>query len=131
MDTDRFSTMSKILLSYRDAACTETQTRALLAASRELLAIVSRAGEFLFVNENFTQTLGYAPGELLGKPLFCLNPPADAGHIREKFAQIAAGGSEPVLCRCSLRAKSGEYRWFEAAAFNRLDDPGVQGVLLS
>jgi PAS domain S-box-containing protein len=132
MGTDRFSTMYRSLLPDRDAACTETQARALLAASRELLAITSRSGQFLFVNENFTHVLGYAPEELLGQPLFCLNPPADVAHVREKFAQIAAAAeSEPVVCRCSLRAKSGEYRWFEASATNRLNDPDVQGILLS
>src|SRR6201987_1349301 len=113
------------------AACTETQARALLSASRELLAVASPSGEFRFVNDSFTRILGYLPEELLGKPLFSLNPPADSGLVREKFAEIVAQRSEAVASRCSLRSKSGQYRWFDAVAVNLVDDPAVRGILLS
>ena len=123
--------MPNSLLPEHAAACTESQARALLSASRELLAVVSPSGEFLFVNDSFTQVLGYLPEDLLGKPFFSLNPPADLDLIREKFAEIVAQRAEPVGCRCSLRTKSGQYRWFDAVALNQLDDPAIQGILLS
>jgi two-component system cell cycle sensor histidine kinase/response regulator CckA len=124
--------MSKSLLLAPDTTCTELQARALLSASRELLAIVSPSGEFLFVNDNFSRVLGYAPSELAGKSFLCLHAGSDADRIQQKFASIAtAGNDDRVACRCSLRAKSGQLRWFDAVASNRIADPDVQGILIS
>ncbi|HKF24531.1 MAG TPA: PAS domain S-box protein, partial [Candidatus Acidoferrum sp.] len=124
--------MSKSLLLAHDTACSEFQARALLAASRELLAIVSPAGEFLFVNENFSRVLGYSPLELTGKPLLSLHAASDAALIQKKFATVAAGRhSDSVACRCSLRARTGQFRWFDAVATNRIADPDVQGIVVS
>jgi PAS domain S-box-containing protein len=124
--------MSKSLLLAHDDACTEFQARALLAASRELLAIVSTSGELAFVNDNFFRVLGYLPQELIGKSLLCLHAASDAALIQEKLASIVAStDSDSVACRCSLRAKSGQFRWFDAVATSRLADPDVQGVIIS
>ena len=124
--------MSKSLLLVHDAACTESQARALLSASRELLAIVSPRGEFLFVNENFSRVLGYSPQELIGKPLLSLHAASDAFMIQQKVASVVAGRNNDTLpCRCSLRTRSGQFRWFDAVATNRLADPDAQGVIIS
>jgi len=124
--------MSKSLLLAHDAACTEFQARALLSASRELLAIVSPPGEFLFVNENFSRVLGYSPQELIGKPLLSLHAASDAFMIQQKVASLVAGrNNDTVPCRCSLRTRSGQFRWFDAVAIDRLADPDAQGVIIS
>jgi len=124
--------MSKSWLLAPDAACTEFQARALLAASRELLAIVSPSGHFLFVNDNFSRVLGYSPQELVGKSFLGLHSSSDAALIQQKFSSAtAARNDQTVSCRCSLRAKSGQFRWFDAVASNRIADPDVQGMLIS
>jgi len=123
--------MSKSPLPERDVACTETQARALLAASRDLLAIVSPSGHLLFVNENFTRVLGYLPEELLGRPVSWLNAPADVGPMREKFAALLASQEATARIRCNLRTKSGQYRWFDAEAVNCVSDPDIPGLLIS
>src|SRR5215469_4979771 len=124
--------MSNSGLLAHDAACTEFQARALLSASRELLAIVSPAGEFRFVNENFSHVLGYEPQQLMGESLFSLHAAADAALMQKRFASLVAGKDHDTLaCRASLRTRSGQFRWFDAVASNRLADPEVQGLVIS
>jgi two-component system, cell cycle sensor histidine kinase and response regulator CckA len=124
--------MSKSCLLAPDAACTEFQARALLAATRELLAIVSASGQFLFVNDNFSRVLGYSPQELVGKSFLSLHSASDAGLIQQKFLSVvSARNDDTVSCRCSLRAKSGQLRWFDAVATNRIANPDVHGILIS
>jgi two-component system, cell cycle sensor histidine kinase and response regulator CckA len=124
--------MSKSWLLAPDAACTEFQARALLAATRELLAIVSASGQFLFVNDNFSRVLGYSPQELVGKSFLSLHSASDAALIQQKFfSVVSARSDDTVSCRCSLRAKSGQFRWFDAVATNRIADPDVHGILIS
>nr|UXE45769.1 sensor histidine kinase RcsC [uncultured bacterium] len=124
--------MSKSWLLAPDAAYTEFQAHALLAATRELLAIVSASGQFLFVNDNFSRVLGYSPQELVGKSFLSLHSASDAALIQQKFSSaVSARNDDTISCRCSLRAKSGQFRWFDAVATNRIANPDVRGILIS
>src|SRR5260221_338809 len=123
--------MPKSLMPEHDVDTSEAQSRGLLELTRELLAIVSANGEFLFVNKGFERVLGYSPEELLGKSLIWLHPPSEAPKMHKKFAAIVAGEGAEAAGRCSLRAKSGQWRWFDVIAVNRLHDPDVRGILLS
>ena len=107
------------------------QATGLLSLSRDLLAVVSAQGDFLFVNDSFGRVLGYSPGDLIGKPLSWLHPSTEVKSISEKFAALVAQDDATVTCRCSLRCKSGQWRWFDVVAVNRVQDPNVQGILLS
>ena len=107
------------------------QANALLSLSRDLLAVVSVRGDFLFVNDSFGRVLGYSPHDLIGKPLSWLHPSAEVKSISEKFAALVAQDDATVTCRCSLRSKSGQWRWFDVVAVNRLQDRNVHGILLS
>jgi len=109
----------------------EEHANALLSVTRELLAIVSAQGEFLFVNGSFHRVLGYSPEELIGQPLISLHPPAETQSMNERFAFLRARDGATSTCRCSLRAKSGHWLWFDSVAVNRLRDPDVQGMVIS
>jgi two-component system cell cycle sensor histidine kinase/response regulator CckA len=123
--------MAKSLMPERATESSEAQVKALLSVTRELLAIVSAAGEFLFVNDSFGRVLGYSPEELLSKPVTWLHPPAEAATISEKFAAIASQDGASASCRSSLRTKSGQWRWFDLVAVNRVHHPDIRGILLS
>jgi PAS domain S-box-containing protein len=123
--------MPKSVVPERRTEISLEQARALVSVTRELLAIVSDTGDFLFVNEGFTRVLGYSPEELIGKPLTCLHPSAEALSIREKFESIVEQVAATASCRCSLRTKSGQWRWFDVVAVNQRHDPDIGGIVLS
>jgi two-component system cell cycle sensor histidine kinase/response regulator CckA len=94
--------------------------------------MVSPAGKFLFVNDNFSRVLGYSPQQLIGKSLLSLHAASDATVIQQKFDSIVAGKeNDTFACRSSLRSRSGQFRWFDAVATNRIADPDVQGIIIS
>jgi PAS domain S-box-containing protein len=126
-----FRIMTNSLMSDRLPDVSQEQASALLSITRELLAIVSARGDFIFVNDSFARVLGYAPDDLVGKPLTWLHPSAEVKSISEKFASIVAQDGAAATCRSSLRSKSGQWRWFDGVAVNRLHDPHVRGILLS
>src|SRR5258705_9688734 len=123
--------MSNSLMPDRLSDISQEQASALLTITRELLAIVSARGDFIFVNDSFARVLGYSPDDLIGKPLTWLHPSAEVRSISEKFASIVAHDGAIASCRSSLRSKSGQWRWFDVVAVNRLQDPNVRGILLS
>jgi len=126
-----FRIMSNSLMPDRLADISQEQANALLSITRELLAIVSATGDFMFVNDGFARVLGYSPEDLVGKPLTWLHPSTEARSITEKLASIVAHDGATATCRSSLRSKSGQWRWFDGVAVNRLHDPNVRGILLS
>ena len=81
--------MSNSLMPDRLSDISHEQANALLTITRELLAIVSARGDFLFVNDGFTRALGYAPEDLVGKPLTWLHPSAEVRSVSEKFASMS------------------------------------------
>ncbi len=115
----------------RVAEFSQEQARALLSITRELLAIVSPTGEFLFINGSFGRVLGYSPEDLLGKRLTSLHPPSEVQSLNQKFAAVVAEPGARASCRCSLRTKAGQWRWFDIVAVNQLQDPDVQGIVIS
>ena len=123
--------MAKSLMPDRAAELSEAQAKALLSVTRELLAVVSRGGELLSVSDSFERVLGYSPDELIGRPLTWLYPAAEASAMTAKLASIVPEEGATASCRCSLRSKSGRWRWFDIFAVNRLGDPEIRGILLS
>jgi PAS domain S-box-containing protein len=97
--------MPNSLMPERLSDVSHEQANALLSLSRDLLAVVSAQGAFLFVNDSFGRVLGYSPDDLIGKPLSWLHPSAEAKSISEKFAALVAQHDATVICRCSLRCK--------------------------
>jgi hypothetical protein len=123
--------MAKSLMPDRAAELSEAQAKALLSVTRELLAVVSPGGELLSVSDSFERVLGYSPEELIGRPLTWLYPAAEASAMTAKLASIVPEEGATASCRCSLRSKSGRWRWFDIFAVNRLGDPEIRGILLS
>ena len=107
------------------------QLQALLDSSSDLLLIVNASGEIEHANGGFHRVLGYGSEELIGKPFDFLHHPADLEKVRASFRCVLAGPGTPWECRCSLRKRSGDWRWFRVTAINRLQERGVEGVLVS
>jgi len=123
--------MPKSSMPDRLFEVSEEHAKALLSVTRELLAVVSDRGNFLFVNDSFHRVLGYSPEELIGKPLASLHPPDEARSMNERFASLVALDGASATCRCSLRAKSGHWLRFDIVAVNRLRDANVHGIVVS
>src|SRR5882724_9258462 len=97
--------MPNSLMPGRLSDVSHEQANALLSLSRDLLAVVSARGDFLFVNDSFGRVLGYSPHDLIGKPLSWLHPSAEVKSISEKFAALVAQDYATVTCRWMEPAK--------------------------
>ena len=118
-------------VSEQGARLGADQLATLLDATQELIAILGPGGTVLYANEAFRHTLGYNPDELLDHEFDAIVHAADVELIRERFQEVAAQPGCTVRARCRLRARDCTWRWFELVYQNRLNDPGIEGVLLS
>jgi PAS domain S-box-containing protein len=107
------------------------QLATLLDSTQELIAILGLDGTVLFANEAFRNSLGYNPDELVGRRIHAIVHAADVEHIRERLQEVAALPDSSVRERCRLRTQDCSWRWFELVCRNRLEDPGIKGILLN
>lgn len=84
-----------------------------------------------YANAAAASLLGRAPDDLVGRPVLELVHPEDRGEAAAALSRVyaEAGAVVPFTVR-SLRRDASAI-WTEVVASNRLDEPGVAGLLLS
>jgi len=100
-----------------------------LAASRDVICLVSLDGRYAYVSPASTEVLDLAPEELEGTEVELLVHPDDRAAAREQVARMLAT-RRPVVLEFRMRRKDGEYVHVEATA--RPPEPGEDscGVVL-
>ncbi len=109
---------------------TERYFRALMTNSTDVTTVLSRSGVFIFVGHNVRMVFGYAPEELLTRPLAEFVHPDDRLLLNSRLAMRARS----PMGSCStnsfrLRDGAGRWRIVEVTSCNLLDDPEVRGLV--
>ena len=83
--------------------------------SPDLMAVLNHDGIYQEVNPAFTQILGWAPHEVLGKRFDTLVHPDDLRSAESVLARTAAGATMPMI-ECRNLHADGSYRWLSWTA---------------
>src|SRR5579862_2944196 len=108
----------------------QKQLASLLDSTKEIIAVIANDGTLLFANSTFQIGLGYRSEELIGRSIHALVHPADVAHVRTHLKQAVTLNGAPVTGRCRIRSRDGSWRWFENTYRSRLNDPGLEGILV-
>jgi PAS domain S-box-containing protein len=81
----------------------------LLENSPDIVVAVDRQGSIVFYNDGARRTLGYAPEEVLGKPVALLYPSREAARVVMRAMRSDEGGSRGTVKNCETEfvAKDG------------------------
>lgn len=107
------------------------QLSTLLDSVQELLAILSPDGIIQYASAGFTHVLGHNTESLAGRSIVDLVHANDAAAARECLRILTISRDGKLGGRCRLRSKDGSWRWFEAAASDHTDLPGIEGIVVS
>jgi len=103
----------------------EKRFRLLAENGSDIVCLHEVDGTVLYASPSFEKSLGYAPDEIVGSCLDFLFQPHDL-EMTERLIERACMTRETVKFEaCSLRSKSGAYRWFEILIHPILDENGV------
>lgn len=94
----------------------------LLDSSRELFLILDQNHIVQYTSPSFYKVLGYAPGDLLCKPLDSLHHPQEQPVSKSLLG--SPDSSQTSSTRCRLRCKDGTWRWFDAVFHSRSSGAG-------
>jgi diguanylate cyclase (GGDEF)-like protein/PAS domain S-box-containing protein len=106
--------------------------RALVAKSRDGLAVLGEDGTLVYVSPWADRMLGYEPGETRGRDAFELVHPDDQVAALEGFESTAStADSRPLPTLVRLLRKDGTWLQSELVGSNYLEDEDIRGLLLN
>src|SRR5437867_24150 len=112
-------------------ARSEQRFRRLVEHSSDVVTLLDREGRIVYSSHSLNPTLGYDPGEKLGRSAFELIHPEDHAMAEPLLREVLAHPDR--VARADVRAlhKDGSWRELEVVAVNRLDDAAVAAVVVT
>lgn len=111
---DRFSFLTSVLEKISD-----------------VILVFDASGKILYAGPSVTKAAGYSPQELHGRSMSELLHPEDFRSVFPLFMKRVLKGAAGEGTTMRFRHKDGALRFFECLGKNALDDPLVQGVVVS
>ena len=108
----------------------ERRFKTLVQESSDIISILDIEGNFKYVSPSSTKVIHMSPEEFMGKNAFDFIHPDDLDRVKAKFNLIASHVSV-IIESFRFRNKFGEWRWFIANVSNQLEEPSIQGVVIT
>lgn len=109
----------------------EARFRAMVRDSNDIMAIVDPHGRLVYASPVTERILGLDIDPLIGTDVFDLIHPDDRDAARRAFQFTREGKEGADRVEVRLRRRDGTWRVVEAVATNLLDDPSVEGIVIS
>jgi PAS domain S-box-containing protein len=104
---------------------------ALIEHSSDAIALVDEAGTVLYANPAAARMLGLSIAEIVGGNLIRWVHDDDMGTFRTSFASQLERPGVPLKSTFRLKHTDGTWRHIESVGVNRLDDPGIRGIIIN
>jgi diguanylate cyclase (GGDEF)-like protein/PAS domain S-box-containing protein len=108
----------------------EARFQAMVRDSSDIMAIVDPEGLLVYASPATERILGLDTAPLISTDVFELIHPDDRADATKAF-EVARTDNRPDRIEFRLRHADGGWRVVEAMATNLLDDPSVQGIVIS
>ncbi len=94
-------------------------------------AVLTRDGKIRYQSPSVEQLLGYRADEVTGRDFVELLHPDDARSATEKLEVVTENPGRTVSMEMRFLHKDGSWRTVESVGTNLLDDPEVNGIIMS
>ncbi|MEW6280385.1 MAG: transporter substrate-binding protein, partial [Candidatus Eremiobacterota bacterium] len=112
-------------------AQSERKFRALIEHSADVISVLDRHGDYLYVSPAMERQFGFAPEDLLGRPFMELVHPDDMDEVEEAWTGCLVEPAQLRVVEARSRRRNGDYGWQRLTLHNLLREAAVKGVVLS
>jgi diguanylate cyclase (GGDEF)-like protein/PAS domain S-box-containing protein len=109
----------------------EAHFRSLVQNASDVILVLRSNLTASYLSPSVERVLGHAPEELNGVPLPTLLDPGDLQRALAAYDDAVRRAGTSVSLECRLRHRDGSWRDVEAVYNNLIDDPSVQGTVLT
>jgi diguanylate cyclase (GGDEF)-like protein/PAS domain S-box-containing protein len=111
---------------FEDLSQSEEKYREVVGSVKEIIFQTDKNGNWIFLNQAWTDLLGYSVEEALGKPLLTYIYKEDWQRSSQEFLGLAKGEIEDYRLEVRLIAKDGSLRWMELVCRRATGEKGQQ-----
>jgi PAS domain S-box-containing protein len=105
--------------------------RKLVQESNDIATIIDTDGTITYVSPAVTRVLGYDPEEMIGNTGYEYVHPDDRERNAEAVEAVIETPEKPQVVEVRFKHADGTWCWIEATMRNRLQDDGIEGILLN
>ncbi|HAI39040.1 MAG TPA: hypothetical protein DCM40_13420, partial [Maribacter sp.] len=108
----------------------ERRFKTLVQESSDIITILDAEANFKYVSPSSMKVIQISPEEFEGQNAFDYIHPDDLERVKTQFNKITQNDSikiEPFR----FKNKFGEWRWFVANVSNQINEPSIQGVIIT
>ena len=105
------------------------QYKTYLEETSDTIAVVNSDGNVEFHNTGGQSSL--SPFDVEGENGFEYIHPEDREQMLDLFTTVLEDGIEEVTAELRVETADDEWRWIEVRGVNRLDDPAIEGIIVS
>ncbi|ESS09806.1 MAG: PAS sensor histidine kinase [uncultured archaeon A07HN63] len=100
--------------------------------SPDIVHVLTEDGTVEYRSDTHTQAYDFELNDILGKDPGTVIHPDDQEHVQADFEQILGSGpEETITTEFRVKAKDGEYHWFENRTTNYLNHDPINGILVT
>ncbi|WP_293887177.1 MULTISPECIES: PAS domain S-box protein [unclassified Sphingobacterium] len=126
--TELYEKERHLATAYEELSFSERRYRSLIENGRDLVAIIDRAGNYIYVAPTSTTVLGIEPEAFLGKNAFDFIYEEDVPRVKEQLGSIQASISVSIDAY-RFPDVNGDLRWFKTELSNHLNTPLIEGII--
>ena len=104
---------------------------AYLEHSSDILTVVDETGTVRYESGSVEDVTGFGADEIRGESGFDFVHPDDRERVRELLGETVANPDEVRRVEFRAETRDGSWRWLESRGVNLLDDPVVDGIVIS
>jgi len=120
-----------VLRDITDRRRTERRFQTLIEGSSDIITVLDADGDVQYVSPSIERILGIPPDAVVGGSVFETVHPEDSEGMRAAFEAGIEGSGFDERLEYRVPNESGEWRVHEAVARDLLDDPNVEGVVVT
>lgn len=109
----------------------ERRFRALIEHSADAIALFDPEGIILYASLATQAIVGYAPAEVVGRPVFEFIHPDWRDSLRDRLAESLRDPKRQISACAQALHQDGSLRYLEGTLTNLLDDPAVGAIVVN
>ena len=109
------------------------QFTALMENISDTIVVLDTTGRIRYASPSIEQILGQPAASAVNTRIVDLLHPDDYAENQQMMREIIAGGADTPSVTAVVRVRRGDddWTWIEAVATNRLDVPGIDGIVIN
>jgi diguanylate cyclase (GGDEF)-like protein/PAS domain S-box-containing protein len=128
---DQLGETAQAFNSLLDALEAGEHFRSLVRNASDVITVVDSSGTISYQTPSVGWVLGYPPGTLIGTDIHDLVHPEDVSAFHDQLSPVVRGAPMHPYQAARMRHHNGSWRWTETVVNHLLDDPAVNGIVLT